>query len=268
MPSKSSAPTPDQALVMNSILKNLYTMESVSGSLIGPAGSGKTFTMQELAKEILKLHCRDTVIFLTPTHKANRILRDKLHKALKSKVLTIHRFVGVRPKKNRDTKEFTAPDPQSLFKAASRLDSRLRLVVIDESSMVSQSFADHVEEVCQLAAQDIFVLFCGDPYQLPPIEKNEDTEDEEVVYSKNMCKQFVSSEFKLELFQVKRHGGVILEAATEIRKNFKESHSLASFAGKDKDSQIKVFSKESDWKKSFIEDIQNGVDARALCFSK
>jgi len=266
MSSKSKIPTPEQSQVINEVLKNLYTMESLSGSLIGPAGSGKTFTLQELAKEILKLHCRDTVIFLTPTHKASQVLRGKLPRALRSNVSTIHRFIGVRPKKNRDAKEFVAPDAKALEKAAKELDSRLRLVVIDESSMVSQSFADHIDEVCQLVNQDIFVLFCGDPYQLPPVEKGEDIAEEEVVYSKNMCKQFVSSEFKLELFQVKRHDGVILEGATKIRENFKGRHSLASFAGKDKHSEVKVFSKEGDWKDSLVKDIEKGIDAKALCF--
>lgn len=267
MPSKPKIPTPEQSQVINEVLKNLYTMESLSGSLIGPAGSGKTFTLQELAKEILKLHCRDTVFFLTPTHKANRVLRGKLPKPLRSNVSTIHRFIGVRPKKNRDSKDFVAPSPHILAQAALRLDSRLRLVVIDESSMVSQSFADHIEEVCQLAKQDIFVLFCGDPYQLPPVEKGEDIEEDEVVYSKNMCKQFVASEFKLELFQVKRHDGVILEGATKIRENFKGRHSLASFAGKDEHSEVKVFSKEGDWKDSLVKQIKNGIEAQALCFT-
>jgi len=264
---KTTALTLEQKLVIDQILANIETRKNSIGSLLGPAGCGKTTTLQHLAKEIARLLGSQSVIFVTPTHKAAGVLREQMPKGVK--VITIAKMIGVSTKQNKDKVEFTKPSVEMLHKKADELkrNGPLRVVVVDESSMVSQEDADIMQQIVSLC-DNVMLFFSGDPYQLPPIENNKDQPDEseEVVYSKNMCKQFVLTDgLSCKLTKVLRHGGPVLDYATFIRSNWTSRHYFPKTSQRDSESFIQVIDSEAVWMQNFFQHVkQHGLKARAL----
>lgn len=275
---KKLTPTPDQSRIVQDIIAVIDEGSVKTMSLMGPAGSGKTFTLSFLSEKIMNIWGREAVVFIAPTHKAAREIRLKLPKAMRRPggVATIHSFVGSSSTKVRDEDKFSGPSTDDIHKKAARLDDSLKVVVVDESSMVSQEYADFIDQVCQHAkmirGQEILVIHTGDPYQLPPIEKKKKADDEDVYsedfeYSPHMCYQFTQNENILRLKEVLRHGGKILETATKIRQDFKGKHVLAGQDGSDGGSRIKTYQDEIKWKNDLVEAIRkNPVESKALCF--
>jgi exodeoxyribonuclease-5 len=125
--------------------------------LTGFAGSGKTTLMQEVAKAF----CAQPldVVVTAPTHKAVSVLARKIQAAGLGKVdcITIHSLLSLKP---------VAKGPKVVLER----DKRAKLVtadvvIIDECSMVSAELLQWIEK--QLS--HCFVLFVGDPAQLPPV---------------------------------------------------------------------------------------------------
>lgn len=271
---KKLKPTSDQSRIVQDIIAVIDEGSVKTMSLMGPAGSGKTFTLSFLSEKIMNIWGREAVVFIAPTHKAAREIRLKLPKAMRRPggVATIHSFVGSSSTKVRDEDKFSGPSTDDIHKKAARLHDSLKVVVVDESSMVSQEYADFIDQVCQHAKQEILVIHTGDPYQLPPIEKKKKADDEDVYsedfeYSPHMCYQFTQNENILRLKEVLRHGGKILETATKIRQDFKGKHVLAGQDGSDGGSRIKTYQDEIKWKNELVEAIRkNPVESKALCF--
>jgi exodeoxyribonuclease V len=275
---KKLKPTPDQYRIVQEIISAIADCSAKSMSLMGPAGSGKTFTLSFLSEEIMNTWGKEAVVFIAPTHKAAREIRVKLPKGMlrPGGVTTIHSFVGSSSKRVRDEEQFSDPDVDDIHRKAAKLNPSLKAVVVDESSMVSQEYADFVDQVCQHAnemrGQDILVIYTGDPYQLPPISKkkgadNEGTYSGDLEYSPHMCDQFTSNEFNLRLTEVLRHDGKIFEIATSIRKNFKGDNTLAGLDGISGGSRINAYQDEFEWKRDLVEEIRkNPANAKALCF--
>lgn len=162
-------------------------------SLGGEAGTGKTTVMRWLEAA---LACR--VGFAVPTHKAARVLRSKLDKGAAERVNTFHSLVyypnsrTVCLKTRKPVREAQgvgctcgAPDdcscPRQFEPCGScrepcvvdeqlrwddrpYLRSHLDLLVIDESSMVSE------EDLVRIRAFGVPVLLVGDHGQLPPVK--------------------------------------------------------------------------------------------------
>jgi hypothetical protein len=146
----------DQALAMAQILA-AYDVGKTRHVLTGNAGTGKTTLMQALVEELLK---KDVSICVTaPTHKAVSVLARKLREAKLDSVeaTTIHSLLGLRP---------IPKDGSTILKREGKSQAKgYQVVVIDEASMVSSDLFDFIEN--DLKQQ--FVLFVGDPAQLPPV---------------------------------------------------------------------------------------------------
>ena len=275
---KKLKPTPDQFRIVQEIISVIADGSAKSMSLMGPAGSGKTFTLSFLSEEIMNLWGKEAVVFIAPTHKAAREIRVKLPRRMQRPggVTTIHSFVGSSSKRVRDEEKFSDPDVDDIHRKARKLNPSLKVVVVDESSMVSPQYADFVDQVCQHASeirgQEIIVIYTGDPYQLPPISKKKKADDGETYlgeleYSPYMCDQFTNNDFNLRLEKVLRHDGKIFEIATGIRKNFKGDNTLAGSDGVSGGSRIKTYQDELEWKKDLLESIRkNPANAKVLCF--
>lgn len=175
--------------------------------LSGGAGSGKTYLMRAV---IAKFHGR--VIFTATTNKATKVLRNTLTTdSYKPECRTIFSLLGLKLEPSGEVKELSAPeDPVDL--------SRYRLIVVDESSMISKTLFPHL----QRAAQEFGVRFLllGDRPQIPPVG-----EVESPVWA-------ITN--KAELTKIERHDNQILELATRIRSvvfnmnptvNLKDNHS-------------------------------------------
>lgn len=174
--------------------------------LQGPAGTGKTTVMQAfIVEEALRATQHGNGVHVAaPTHKAAKVLRSKLSgwapelEGFLPEATTIHSLLRLKPKK-------VPPGEQEEFLQSGRPDFVYGdLLIIDECSMVGQSIYEYV-----VAAQRMFglrVVFCGDRAQLWPVNEA------------RMSPTFSGDHVvRVELTEVLRHGGAILDLATEIR---------------------------------------------------
>jgi exodeoxyribonuclease-5 len=193
-PTANSALNPDQQAALESIKDWLKTPDSPFFVLQGYAGTGKTFTMQELLKSV-KL----PIVFTAPTNKATKVLRDTLTDAgYKPECATIYSLLGLRLEANGEVKEMTGP------KDHAKLDlSSYRLVVVDEGSMINAFLMKYIHLVTQ--NYNVKFLFMGDPAQLPPV--------------KELTSPIWSLECpKARLTKVMRHDNQILVLVTSVRE--------------------------------------------------
>lgn len=202
---------------------NLYMV------LSGSAGTGKTY----VSVEAIKLALRKGFQYIgvcAPTHKAVRVIADKLEAA----GLEIKRNIyDLKPRRNPESMDMDQSDPEpgiyvgtlhSFITAqpVGQLDpeddnadfapkqsiqdqpmSKLDLFVCDEGSMVSKQYFRYVTE--SIDSLKIKALFIGDEFQLFPVEKVAETSP------------VFSLPIKLDLRQVVRYDGAILKEATKIR---------------------------------------------------
>lgn len=124
--------------------------------LTGFAGSGKTTLMQQVAR-IFQDEGKN-VVMTAPTHKAVAVLARKLAEAgIEVPCCTIHSLLSLRPK--------VVGDKQVFERAGHARAISAQVVVIDEASMLDISLMGHIRDCLKLQ----FVLFVGDPAQLPPV---------------------------------------------------------------------------------------------------
>jgi len=151
--------TTDQARALEEILAAVSPGER--HLLTGYAGSGKTWLMWRLTRELQK---RGLSVALTaPTHKAVSVLSAKLRAAGIEGVTcrTIQSLLSLKPKPHGDRMVF-----ERARKAAPVTED---VVVVDECSMVDADLLRHIRRHLPMS----FVLFVGDPAQLPPVGEKE-----------------------------------------------------------------------------------------------
>lgn len=193
-PANAFKPTEDQAEALR-LMEVWLCDRSVPFFLLkGYAGTGKSFSITELAKSgALK---PSEICFTAPTNKAVKVLRNYLDgaglQACTSK--TIYSLLGLSLQANGEVKEISKPEePVDL--------SGYKLIVVDEASMVNRFLFDAIEEA--FSDWKVPFLFMGDPAQLPPVG------------------EISSPVFKLEngftLTKVLRYGNAMLDLATAIR---------------------------------------------------
>lgn len=127
--------------------------------LAGYAGTGKTFLVNHIIKDILKLNEEYDVAFVAPTGKAANVLIQR--GALNA--TTIHRLIYRRVTKKYETqvgdKIITSEKTEFVKKESI---TKYKLIVLDETSMVDSKIMG------DLVSFGIPILCCGDPFQLPP----------------------------------------------------------------------------------------------------
>lgn len=139
--------TDQQKNGMRTVIKRYDDRERLT-TVAGFAGTGKTTLIRYLIEE---LGLMKNTVFISYTGRASLVLRDRGLPAT-----TIHRLI-YEPVVNKYSKEIT-------FKKRERLDPRIKLIVIDEISMVPERLLK------DLASYYIPVIGLGDPFQLPPVE--------------------------------------------------------------------------------------------------
>jgi exodeoxyribonuclease-5 len=179
----------------------IATMEAFLSSaedfflLIGPAGTGKTFTMKELVRRV-----KGRMIFTAPTNKATKVLREVFYNedlgdAYEPECRTIFSLLGLQMKTTGEVKELAHPeDPVQL--------SRYKAVVVDEASMINSNLWKYIKETAR--DQKIKFIFMGDPAQLPPVGET--------------ASPVWGIEKASTLTKVMRHDNQILALATNLRK--------------------------------------------------
>ena len=129
--------------------------------LAGYAGTGKTTLLKQVVTDALGLEPDKSAAFVTPTGKAATVLirsgiaATTLHRLIYQSI-TVEETVEVNGKK-------IIVDRLS-FKRRESIDKDIKLIVLDEASMVSD---DIIEDLANFGVK---LLLCGDTAQLPPVE--------------------------------------------------------------------------------------------------
>lgn len=216
-------------------------------ALHGAAGTGKT-TVLQTAAEVLD---PKRVIFLAPTNKALTVLQSKLPDACFSR--TIQSFLGMKRIVEEGNETFKVTS-SGIQKAARFLAERdFNLIIVDESSMISSSVESALVSAIGGSGNLVRCIWSGDKYQLPPPIGEK-------------AQSFWEPKYAVELLEVVRHGGAVLDYATRIRQNFKNLAESPKAHNKN-GSEISLL-KEHQWEKAFIEDVkEQGLTARAVCWT-
>ncbi|MBU2803224.1 AAA family ATPase [Acidithiobacillus caldus] len=144
--------TPSQSRAYQGIRQAIRTGSHRGAVLSAPAGSGKTYLTAALVGDLI----RDSyeVAVTAPTNKAVGVISEKIPAA---EAMTTHGLLGLRLKKTEWGGYTLEPEGRSKV-------SDFDVIVVDECSMLDAKLYDPL----MAQARNAFLLFVGDPHQLPP----------------------------------------------------------------------------------------------------
>lgn len=153
--------TADQITANKLITDWFFRSSSQYFVLSGYAGTGKTTLLKYTVLESLSLVPEESAAFVTPTGKAATVLIKNGIPAT-----TLHRLIY---QSIPETQEIlingkTVKVEKLSFKRRESIDKAIKLIVLDEASMVSD------DVLYDLAQFGVKLLLCGDNAQLPPVE--------------------------------------------------------------------------------------------------
>ncbi len=156
--------TATQQAIHDQILLDVADPRVHTVGLFGFAGVGKTVTTGALVSSLMRDY-GDAVTLCATTHKAARQV-EKAMAALgipDPECITIHRLLGIRQVRDTSTgEEYFAADPKN----PPVLDESIRVVILDETSMLPQQLYHLLMEACGIFQT---VIFVGDDRQIPPV---------------------------------------------------------------------------------------------------
>jgi len=152
--------TEDQERAKNLIAEWYVNTDDQVFVLSGYAGTGKTFLIDYIVREVLMLKIGSEAVFVSPTGKAAANL-------VKSGTLagTVHSLIYLRDEDDFDVDangEIIEREELSFIKKE-KIDEKIRLIIIDEASMINETVLN------DLLSFHVKCLFCGDGAQLPPV---------------------------------------------------------------------------------------------------
>ncbi len=129
--------------------------------LAGYAGTGKTTLLKHTVTETLNLVPDESAAFVTPTGKAATVLIRKGIPAT-----TLHRLIyqSISEEQEIELNGKKIKIEKLTFRRRESIDKSIKLIVLDEASMVSDSV------LWDLMEYGVKLLLCGDNAQLPPVE--------------------------------------------------------------------------------------------------
>lgn len=152
--------TSDQERAKNLIAEWFLNADDKIFVLSGYAGTGKTFLIDYVVREVLHLKPGTEAVFVTPTGKAATVL-------IRGGTVagTVHSLIYVRNEDDFDVDENgEIVERQTLsFTKREKIDERIRLIVVDEASMIAE------DVLRDLLSFGVKCLFSGDGAQLPPV---------------------------------------------------------------------------------------------------
>ncbi len=129
--------------------------------LAGFAGTGKTTLLKHTVTQTLNLIPDESAAFVTPTGKAATVL-------IRSGIpaTTLHRLIyqSIPEEQEIEINSKKVKIEKLTFKRRENIDKSIKLIVLDEASMVSDSV------LWDLMEFGVKLLLCGDNAQLPPVE--------------------------------------------------------------------------------------------------
>ena len=168
----------------------------------GYAGTGKSTLVKFIVQSLPGIDPDWDVCFATYTGKAAQVLMSKGN----ANAMTLHKLLYE-----------SIPKPDGTFLRKKKINIGYKVVVVDEVSMAPKEMMD------LLFCHNVYVICLGDPFQLPPIDKDEDNHllDHPHIFLDEIMRQALDSE--------------IIRLTLDIR----EGKDLRLFDGKD----VKVYGK-------------------------
>ena len=139
----------------------------------GYAGTGKTYTISKIIKDISDKNIFSKIYICTPTHQALNIIESYVKETIEitnnMMFATIHKIFNFRPViavENGD-KIFMADSKENTFFSK----NNKYIVIIDECSMISSDMVIEIKKNIKL--YQIKIIYLGDLQQLPPVSEPE-----------------------------------------------------------------------------------------------
>ena len=152
--------TPDQDRAKNLIVEWYLNTDDQVFVLSGYAGTGKTFLIDHIVKNVLCMKVGSEAVFVSPTGKAaaNLVRCGTL-------AGTVHSLIYIRNEDDFDVDENgeIIEREELAFIKREKIDEKIRLIIIDEASMINETVLH------DLLSFGVKCLFCGDGAQLPPV---------------------------------------------------------------------------------------------------
>lgn len=250
-----------QKLCIEKINSFLFDKKDKYFYLLGYAGTGKTFLIGKIIKDLLYESKMDHIFICAPTHQALYVIESYLKSNMppneqinfltKMSFVTIHKLLEFKP-------VIMADDGSKIFKSnkESKFLKRMedKLVVIDECSMISRDIVIELNKYVDL--YPLKVIFLGDSAQLPPVH-----EKSSIIFSSipTNYKNYILLD---EIMRTKSQD--IKDVATIIRSwNKQESLVKSLLPIYNRKGAFKMYHKkknaiESTWFKTFTNKIKKG----------
>lgn len=223
-------------------------------SLIGSAGTGKSFTAARILSAITDIDSRSNLLCIAPTHAAKKVLTKFIEKAgLNADVTTVHSALGLGL-------DFDESGKQINKKASDKMEPirNYQFVLCDEAFMLNSEVAEKLKNICYAAG--IKLLLLGDDLQLPPVG-----EDKSYFLDFDIPKSVLT--------QVMRNSGLSTELQEvikeRVRKNelFSLHHHWINGREKISDDGLNILT-EFQLRARFLEEFEKDIDeTRYLAFS-
>ncbi len=152
--------TSDQENAKNLIAEWFFNTDDKVFVLSGYAGTGKTFLIDYVVRNVLRLKIGEEAVFVSPTGKAAANLAR--HGTAAG---TVHSLIYIRDEDAFDVDENgeIVEERELRFLKKEKIGEKIKLIVIDEASMINQ------EVLNDLLSFQVKCLFSGDGAQLPPV---------------------------------------------------------------------------------------------------
>ena len=137
--------------------------DTLTFTLSGFAGTGKTTIAKELIQYFYTAFAYRSIAVSAPTHKAKKVIQ----RATGESSYTIQKLLGLRP--NTELEDFDINNPKFDEKGRKEIQSH-KLVIIDEGSMLNEDLFDLIIKEAKKSGTKI--LFMGDEAQLPPVNES------------------------------------------------------------------------------------------------
>lgn len=227
--------TPEQKAAFKTIQEFITSNNSQYLRFSGAAGTGKSTLLSQVLLYLKNEHSNLKVAVASPTNKALKNIRLMANKALETDAsqhfafYTLASILGLY----LDINIHTGNDYLRTGFGV-RAICKYDLVIIDEYSMIDRKTLQDIIEAVQ--NRNIKVLFCGDPFQLPPVFEA----------MPSVCNLSIK---EIKLFDVVRYDGELAVVAEEIRSDDTYQKLPYPFESSD-DGTIVRHKQEISWKKA------------------
>lgn len=165
-----------------------YTNNEKYTVIAGYAGVGKTTLVRFIVDALINLDVdpEKDVCFCSFTGKATLVLQQKGNK----NAMTLHKLLYE-----------SRPKPDGTFIHIPKKELDYKVVIVDECSMMPKPMME------LLLRHNIYCIFCGDPAQLPPVDKDNDNHllDHPDIFLDEIMRQAAESEI-IQLSMIIREG--------------------------------------------------------------